>query len=575
MGGKKSEHCYNAVAMKRWICFIVAVWLQSINGTNSVFSDYSSDLKKVMGINQIKLNSLAVASDLGKIMGWVSGVGCMLLPTWAVLGIAMSLGIVGYGVQWLMMTQIIPPLAFWQVYMLCFLAGNSICWFNTVSFRAAIENFPSNRGIASGLSTSYSGLSAVIYTCFSSIMSKGQSSSYLLLNFLVPSIVAIISAILLHVCESKKANEEEKVDKKNMILFTLIAITTAVCSILYEFLPLRNTEGQGIYMSVLFMLLLVPLYIPLKSAFGHTTKTKKVINYNSSPRKSPRTSLEIKGGNGTKSTDEEKSEKNSKLIAETTNSHTIIDIDTQKKAKKKSVPLLGEEHGIMDLLASLDFWLYYFVYFCGGTVGLVYINNLGQILQSLGYTKNLILVSLVSSFGFFGRIASGIPDYIQQWRLTKDWRPIPRPAWIGIWMVPMAVAFFMMALLNPRSMGVLYVSTAIVGLSSGAITTIAIPVSSELFGLEHFGVNHNILITNIALGSILFGEIAGVIYDKSSSTQGIEAGGRLLCVGRQCYGKTFLLWGGVCSFGVLLCVILCVRTRELYISMHRQSQNQN
>ena len=59
------------LAIKRWTCFIAAILLQSINGTNFDFSDYSSDLKKDMGINQIQLNSLAVASDLGKVMGWV------------------------------------------------------------------------------------------------------------------------------------------------------------------------------------------------------------------------------------------------------------------------------------------------------------------------------------------------------------------------------------------------------------------------------------------------------------------------------------------------------------------------
>ena len=42
-----------------------------------------------------------------------------------------------------------------------------------------------------------------------------------------------------------------------------------------------------------------------------------------------------------------------------------------------SVPQLGEEHGILQLLGSIDFWLNYFVYFCGGTMGLVYMNNQG------------------------------------------------------------------------------------------------------------------------------------------------------------------------------------------------------
>ncbi|KAH9305954.1 hypothetical protein KI387_010358, partial [Taxus chinensis] len=406
----------DTVAVKRWICFIAAVWLQSINGTNFVFSNYSSDLKNVLGINQIKLNSLAVASDLGKTLGWVSGVVCMILPTWAVLAIAVSLGIVGYGVQWLMLAHIIHPLAYWQVYMLCFVAGNSICWFNTVSFRAAIENFPTNRGIASGLSTSYSGLSAVIYTSLSSIVDRGHPSSYLLLNSIVPAVVAIISAILLHVSHSKKAKEDEG-GRRKLILFTVITIVTAVYSILLEFLPHKNRGVEGIYMSVLFILLLAPLSIPLWLAFGYTTTIRKVTNYSSTPTQTPTASPEIHKNNS----EEEYSSthaisENFLSIDEETKHYKPLDIEPgvqQQVTERKSSPSLGEEHGIRDLLVSIDFWLYYLVYFCGGTVGLVYINNLGQILQSLGYSKTPVLVSLVSSFGFFGRIASGFPDYIQ------------------------------------------------------------------------------------------------------------------------------------------------------------------
>ncbi|KAH9305953.1 hypothetical protein KI387_010357, partial [Taxus chinensis] len=457
MDGNRS----GTVAMKRWICFIAAVWLQSISGTNFVFSNYSSDLKNVLDINQIKLNSLAVASDLGKIMGWVSGVACMILPTWAVLAIAVTLGVVGYGVQWLMLAHIIHPLAYWQVYILCFLAGNSICWLNTVSFRAAIENFPSNRGIASGLTTSYSGLSAVIYTGISSLVNKGHPSSYLLLNCIVPTIVALVCAIVLHVFQSKKTNEEDKSDKRNMICFTGIAIATALYCILIEFLPhINHGPSDGIYMSVLFILMIFPLYIPLKLALSNTN-TKKVTNFNLSPRASPQSCImenkQQKIRAVQSSNIHDASEKSFDISEETQHSCRTLDIEPERQhhALQKSAPALGQEHGILQLLSSIDFWLYYFVYFCGGTVGLVYINNLGQILQSLGYPKTPVLVSLVSSFGFFGRIASGFPDYIQQLRVMKHWRALPRPAWIGIWMVPLTVSFLTLALLNPRDKSVL------------------------------------------------------------------------------------------------------------------------
>lgn len=577
----------NIVAIKRWTCFVAAIWLQSINGTNFDFSDYSSALKKTMGINQLQLNSLAVASDLGKIMGWVSGLACVFLPTWAVLGIAMSLGMVGYGVQWLILSKTIHPLDYWQVYILCLLAGNSICWFNTVSFRAAIENFPSKRGIASGLSTSYVGLSTIIYTCLSSILAPGNPSLYLLLNCIVPAVVGIISAVLLYVSQSKKAAIEEDADKKYMILCTLIAISTAVYSIIFEFLPHGKRQLEGIYMAVLIILLMAPLYIPIKIAFNNISNERRVnsccaspltventqeISRGVSPSNNHRCQVEFIQSEETKSNTQSLEIQNPRQNMQ--NFNHVEDTRFQPMAVSSlPYPVLGEEHSILQLLRSIDFWLYYFVYFCGGTVGLVFINNLGQIVQSFGYSKTPILVSLVSSFGFFGRIASGLPDYIQQCSVFKNYRPLPRTGWMGIWMAPMVVAFLLLGLMNSTSKGVLCVSTAIVGTSVGAITSLAIPISSEMFGMKRFGVNHNILITNIAFGSILFGEVAGVLYDDTTS--GVDKQrtnlSRNVCMGKQCFRKTFLLWGCVCLFGLALCFILSVRTRELYDSIHKKT----
>lgn len=76
--------------------------------------------------------------------------------------------------------------------------------------------------------------------------------------------------------------------------------------------------------------------------------------------------------------------------------------------------MLGEEHNAGMLVKRLDFWLYYLAYFCGGTIGLVYSNNLGQIAQSLGHSSmTSTLITLYSSFSFFGRLLSAAPDFIR------------------------------------------------------------------------------------------------------------------------------------------------------------------
>lgn len=75
---------------------------------------------------------------------------------------------------------------------------------------------------------------------------------------------------------------------------------------------------------------------------------------------------------------------------------------------------LEEEHDMKRLLFRIDFWLYYFAYFCGGTIGLVYSNNLGQIAQSLGLASTTsTLITLYSSFSFFGRLLSAVPDFLK------------------------------------------------------------------------------------------------------------------------------------------------------------------
>lgn len=572
----------SSLVVQKWMSFVAAIWIMAISGTNFDFSIYSSDLKTVLNLNQIQLNNLAVASDIGKLMGWLSGIACMFLPTWGVLAIAVSLGFVGYGVQWLAVTGIIHQLPYFAMYILCMLAGNSICWLNTVCFRVAISNFPSCRGIAAGLSTSYSGLSTVIYTTLSSVINSEKPSLYLLLNAVVPIVISAIGAFFINIPQPNSV-VRDKDELKNLYIFTFTAIVTGIYSVVFEFLPTGLRPRELLYMAVLTALLLSLLYVPLKVALSQKKQERhassRVIDLDMVLRVKMQMGFSITDQSNWKQYIEEinKVNFNDHDQVEEPKENEIIEVENMEQGNQlhlapsdmaadpktsflKPVPPVGEEHGVLQLLRSVDFWLYYFVYFCGGTVGLVYINNLGQIIQSLGYSKTPVLVSLVSSLGFLGRIASGLPDYFK--RINGG---LPRPAWLGIWMLPMLPAFFLMAF-NDGKQWVLYTCTAIIGTSAGAITSVAVPTSSELFGLQSFGVNHNILISNIAFGSLLFGDMAGLVYDRSEkSNPGLAHD---LCVGKDCYAKTFFAWGCVCSFGLFLNVILCLRTRKLYRSLY-------
>ncbi|KAF5946541.1 hypothetical protein HYC85_016769 [Camellia sinensis] len=92
---------------RKWMILVASTWIQAFTGTNFDFSSYSSDLKSVLRISQLQLNYLSVASDMGKAFGWCSGVSLLYFPLWVVLFIAAFIGLIGYGLQWLVIQRLI------------------------------------------------------------------------------------------------------------------------------------------------------------------------------------------------------------------------------------------------------------------------------------------------------------------------------------------------------------------------------------------------------------------------------------------------------------------------------------
>jgi hypothetical protein len=100
---------------RKWVGFVTAIWVQSIAGNNYTFANYSPELKAVMHYNQLQLNNLGVAKDVGKSFGLLAGLLADRLPTWLILLIGAVEGAVGYGTQYLVIAQKITPPSYWQV----------------------------------------------------------------------------------------------------------------------------------------------------------------------------------------------------------------------------------------------------------------------------------------------------------------------------------------------------------------------------------------------------------------------------------------------------------------------------
>ncbi|KAM7277657.1 hypothetical protein ACFE04_004791 [Oxalis oulophora] len=500
----------------QWLSLVGIIWLQSINGTNTDFPAYSTQLKNLLSLSQLQLNNLAFASDAGKLMGWLSGIASYYLPLWLVLLIGSFLGLIGYGVQFLFLTNQISSFSYPQIFLMTVLAGNSICWINTVCYIVAIRNFPFDRQVVVGLTTSYIGLSAKLYTNIVDALLPSNNSpakrakTYLLLNSILPLLVSFVVSPMFKTIDVAKM----EVKKTGFIIVFIITIGTGIYAVVTSLGFLSSGSSSSANAIGLGIFLLAPLAMPISVWFNREPKVH-VVNVE--------------------------------------DNKDIINIEIMELAKvcdEEIGNFVREEIGVKEMVKRIDFWLYFFVYFFGATIGLVFLNNLGQIAESRGCTNVSSLVSLSSSFGFFGRMLPSLLDYF----FSRNKYMISNPALILASMAPMAASFFL--LLNASNF-YLHVCTGIIGFCTGVITTVSVSTTTELFGTKKFGVNHNIVVANIPLGSFLFGYAAAVIYRK-------EGDGLGKCMGMACYKKTLIIWGSLCFIGVFFAFSLYVRTRNFY-----------
>ncbi|CAL5398300.1 unnamed protein product [Camellia sinensis] len=549
---------------RKWMILVASTWIQAFTGTNFDFSSYSSDLKSVLGISQLQLNCLSVASDMGKAFGWCSGVSLLYFPLWVVMFIAAFIGLIGYGLQWLVIQRLIT-LPYFLVFVLCLLAGCSICWFNTVCYVLCIKNFSANRPLALALSISYNGVSAALYNLIANAINSSEDTLYLLLNALVPlitSVAALPPLLRQPPIQSLPADAVSR-DSLIFIYLNILAVFTGLYLLLLNSLS-SNAITARILLAGAIFLLVIPLGTPgiiyardwarrtIHSSFRFEGSRFNLVDVDD---------LELHKeliGSGTSSAD-----------GTTFNGNNALGLREKRGCcfdliEKDQLTVLGEEHPAKWVVRRRDFWLYYLAYFCGGTIGLVYSNNLGQISQSLGYSSQTSsIVTLYSACSFFGRLFSAAPDFL------RDKVYFARTGWFMLALVPTPIAFLLLSLSGSKT--ALVAATAMIGLSSGFVFAAAVSITSELFGPNSAGVNHNILITNIPLGSILYGLVAALVYDANidSSNQVVLMGESMVCMGRECYFDTFVLWGCMSLLGLASSFLLFLRTKHAYDHLER------
>ncbi|CAM8937955.1 unnamed protein product [Rhodiola kirilowii] len=539
---------------RKWTILVATIWIQAFTGTNFDFSSYSSDLKSVLGISQLQLNYLSVASDLGKAFGWCSGVALLYVPLWVVMLMAAVMGLVGYGLQWAVIQELIS-VPYFLVFLMCLLAGCSISWFNTVCYMLCIRNFPTNRSLALSLTISFNGVSAALYTLIVNAINPDDDTLYLFLNGFVPLLVSCLVLVPIVRQPPPQNNlpvETVKIETFIFLLLNVVAVVTGLYLLLLNSIVSDAVVARVLLVGAIF-LLVSPLCMPGIVCARDWASRTILPSINFQFLESASFGLVDVGDfelhEGLINPESELMDISSNGFS---NDVKISCKETLEKVfvEKNRLLVLGEEHSAKLLIQRWDFWLYYIAYFCSGTLGIVYSNNLGQISQSLGFSsKTNSMVTLYSTCSFFGRLLSAAPDVL------REKVNFAKTGWLAAAIVFTPIAFFLLAASGSET--ALSATTSLIGLSSGFIFSAAVSITSELFGPNSAGINHNILITNIPLGSIIYGLEAALVYD-SYAVDGsrhivldYSLGEAMVCEGRQCYFQTLIWWGCFSILGLV------------------------
>lgn len=310
------------------------------------------------------------------------------------------------------------------------MAGCSISWFNTLCYVLCIQYFPGSRPLALSLTTGFNGVSAALYTLIANAINPHNDSLYLSLNALVPVFISILAVVPilrqpppppppppppLHNHSTNTIPSDSLV----FLLFNGVAVFTGLYLILLDSLSYNtyNISVARILLGGAVLLLFLPLSLPAiiypQGWVCQTTQSSSTMgevefhelqkqligsrpaDKNSNPNSMNDFSLNMDNSNGSAHSIPEK--------------HGSSEVVTGKDQLIR----LGEEYPAWTLIQQQDFWLYYIAYLCGGTIGLAYSNNLGQISESLGYSSETnTIVTLYSACSFFGRLLSAAPDFL-------------------------------------------------------------------------------------------------------------------------------------------------------------------
>lgn len=533
----------------RWFSVCASFLVMIGPGTTYLFGIYSQEIKSALGYDQTTLNLLGFFKDMGTNIGVPAGLVAEVTPTWFVLLLGSALNLWGYLMIWLAVTARIARPKVWHMCVYNFVGSNSQNFANTGALVTCVKNFPESRGIMIGLLKGFVGLGGAIMTQFYFAIYGDDSKALILMVGWFPAALCVIFVYTIRTMKVVRQPNEVKMFYQFLYVSIVLALFLMVMTIVQKQIVFPRAAYAG-SVTVVCVLLFLPFVIAIREELTLWNLERQ---HDNSP---------------TEVTVEKPQEEESKPVALPPVSSTQEEEKPNSSSFFANVfkkPPRGEDYTILQALLSIDMLTLFLATMCGLGSSLTAIDNLGQIGGALGYPTRTIssFVSLVSIWNYFGRVFSGFVSEI----LIAKWK-VPRPLMLTLTLVLLCVGHLMIAFPAPGS---IYVASVFIGFAYGAQLTLIFAIISELFGLKYYATLFNCGQLATPIGTyVLNVKVTGMFYDQEALKELAKKGmtrssvKELICIGVQCYKKSFIILAAGTLFGAAVSMILVIRTQEFY-----------
>ncbi|CAN6222537.1 unnamed protein product [Urochloa humidicola] len=565
----------------RWFTVFASLLIMAASGATYIFSTYSGTLKSSLGYDQHTLNTVSFFKDLGANLGVFSGLINEVTPPWVVLAMGAAMNLFGYLMVYLAVSGRTAKPPVWLVCLYIFAGANSQSFANTGALVTCVKNFPESRGVVLGILKGFVGLSGAVYTQLYLAFYGGEDPESLIL--LIAWLPAAVSVVFVHTIRympyprrrrGGAASQETSSDPFFCFLYLSIALA---CFLLVMIVVQKQVtfsrSAYGLAATPLLILLFMPLGVVVKQEYKIFRERQLDAALLAA---SPPPTITVAGDDNHVQLSSTNNKPSHPLnppppppAPETTTTTTSSSTSCLGKfgGCVKTMfrpPARGEDYTILQALVSIDMLVLFIATICGVGGTLTAIDNMGQIGQSLGYPSKSIntFVSLISIWNYAGRVTAG---YASEAILARY--RFPRPLLLTLVLLLACAGHLLIAFGVPGS---LYAASVLIGFCFGAQWPLVFAVISEVFGLKYYSTLYNFGGMASPVGSyILNVRITGRLYDVEAARQGssvVGVGGKhdRVCLGVECFRKSFLIITAATVVGAAVSLVLVWRTWRFY-----------